>query len=152
VHLARVAAPACALLVLGSLLAGCGEKSEPSAAELRAEHSRIAKEQRFDITGDWRGELKQQGLQPFTVEATIDSLQSSQGNVVRYSGIDCSGHWSFQRRDGEAYVFEERTDRGEGGQCKGSGTVTLTPVGDDRLDYEFRGDGVTSRGTLARRR
>jgi hypothetical protein len=41
-------------------------------------------------------------------------------------------------------------DRGAGGNCKGVGTVTLTPTPADRLDYAFTGGGVESRGVLSR--
>jgi hypothetical protein len=104
---------------------------------------------RFKIRGDWRGRLHQQGLAPFTVEATIRSPQKARENTVHYTGIDCSGHWSFLGINGKTYRFREVIDRGEGGTCKGAGTVTLTLHGDEAR-YAFRGGGVVSRGVLHR--
>ena len=47
--------------------------------------------------------------------------------------------------------FREVIDRGQGGKCKGKGTVAVEPTQSGRLTYEFRGGGVVSRGTLTRR-
>jgi hypothetical protein len=90
-------------------------------------------------------------LRPFEVEATIGSLEEPKQNTVTYGGIECSGTWTFEGREGGAFVFREVIDRGEGGECKGAGTVTLTPVARDELDYVFRGGGVESEGLLERR-
>jgi hypothetical protein len=103
------------------------------------------------LPGQWKGRLHQQGLEPFTVTATIASPTGSAGNEVHYTGIDCSGRWSFLGSRGSEHRFREVIDRGRGGKCKGVGTVTLTTTAAaDRLGYEFRGGGVTSRGTLRR--
>jgi hypothetical protein len=104
---------------------------------------------RFEIRGDWRGRLHQQGLPPFTLEATIRSPQKARENTAHYTGIDCSGHWSFLGINGKTYRFREVIDRGKGGTCKGVGTVTLTLHGDEAR-YVFRGGGVVSRGVLHR--
>jgi hypothetical protein len=105
----------------------------------------------FEITGRWEGELRQRGLRPFRVEATIRSTEpSGRRNTVRYSGIDCAGRWSYLGREGATFRFRETIEGGRGRDCKGVGTVSLTPVAGDRLAYEFEGGGVTSRGTLAR--
>lgn len=104
---------------------------------------------RFEIRGDWRGRLHQRGLAPFTVEATIRSPEKARENTVHYTGIDCSGHWTFLSRNGKTYRFREVIDSGEGDTCKGVGTVTLTDRGDE-LRYVFRGGGVVSRGVLHR--
>jgi hypothetical protein len=141
-----LALAAAALLAAG--LAACGEKEEPSAAELRASSSEEQFAEKLPIVGDWRGELRQKGLKPFTVTAKISGSEGP--NTVHYSGIDCSGRWTYQGRAGDEYVFGERIDAGQGGECKGSGTVTLVLVADDRLSYEFQGGGVESQGTLQR--
>jgi hypothetical protein len=70
--------------------------------------------------------------------------------TVHYTDIDCGGNWTYLGRDGSAYRFREVIDRGAGGECKGAGVVTLTPVADDRLAYVFRGGGIESRGPLSR--
>jgi hypothetical protein len=139
---------ACALAM--PLAAGCGEKDEPSLSELDQQASQMGQGGGFEIEGQWRGELQQKGLKPFQVDATIGNLDEPKQNTVHYTGIDCSGNWTYEGRDGDAYTFREVIDRGEGGDCKGVGTVTLTPAGDERLDYVFRGGGIESRGVLSR--
>jgi hypothetical protein len=85
------------------------------------------------------------------VTATIGSLDDPKLNTVDYRGIDCEGGWTYLRKEGEAFVFREVIDPGEvNGECKGRGIVTLTPTEDGRLDYVFKGGGVTSRGVLVR--
>jgi hypothetical protein len=136
--LACISALACALAI-----AACGEREEP-------EITPTTPEAEFEITGDWRGELTQQGTKPFTVRATIASLERFKDNVVTYGGLDCTGTWEYLGPSETAYRFREVIDRGRSAKCKGTGTVTLTPLADDRLDYEFRGGGVVSKGDLQR--
>jgi len=128
IHLAAVLALCTAILSVGS---GCGDDD-------------------FEIRGEWRGELHQQGLAPFHVEATIESLRKSRRNTVHYTEIDCSGNWTFLDRRKGTYRFREVIDRGATATCKSVGTVTLTPRGEDRLSYRFQGGGVVSRGVLSR--
>jgi hypothetical protein len=89
-------------------------------------------------------------MKPFRVSATIRSLENERRNPVSYTGIDCGGNWTFEGLQGDTYRFREVIDRGAGGTCKGAGTVSLTPTPDDRLEYEFVGGGVESRGILSR--
>ncbi len=134
------------LIVLAIALAACGERDEPAIT------ATTTAEPQFEITGEWEGRLTQKGLKPFTVRATIDSLERSKQNVVRYGApIACSGTWDYLGASATAYRFTELIDRGEGGKCKGTGTVSLVPLTDDRLEYEFNGGAVTSRGVLTRR-
>jgi hypothetical protein len=140
-----LAALAAALLAL----AGCGEKEEPVLSELPPPPDPA---QEFEILGEWKGQLRQKGLKPFGVEARIASLEQSKRNVVRYGGeIACSGTWEFLGKRQTAFRFREVIDSGRGGKCKGTGTVTLTPFDADGVDYEFRGGGIESAGTLSRR-
>jgi hypothetical protein len=133
------AAAAVALVVF----AGCGGSASESPKTSTGEASVIA--------GSWKGRLHQKGLAPFTVTATIASPTGSSGNEVHYTGIDCSGRWSYLSAKGSTYRFREVIERGHGGKCKGVGVVTLTTgSSNDRLGYEFRGGGVVSRGTLHR--
>lgn len=144
-----ICAAVTAIFALG--LAGCGEKSEPTATELNEEAALQSEDELapdFPIAGDWEGELRQKGLKPFTATATIVGPDGP--NTVHYTGIDCSGRWTFEGQAGDDYTFNERIQRGQGGRCKGAGTVTLRPEGDDAMGYEFRGGGVESRGTLER--
>jgi hypothetical protein len=135
-----------AVLLAAALLGGCGEKDEPSASELATTSASQQTEEDFEIAGDWRGELRQKGVKPFVVTAEIAGPEGP--NSVHYTGIDCSGKWTFEGRYGNDYSFHERIDRGKGGECKGSGTVTLRDEGRDELGYEFRGGGIESQGTL----
>jgi hypothetical protein len=128
---------------LGLGAAGCGGSDEAGTSATPASQDALA--------GHWRAKLHQQGLPPFTVTATIASPAGSSGNEVHYTGIDCSGHWTYLSAAGSSYRFREVIDRGNGGKCKGVGVVTLTTQSSaDRLGYEFRGGGVVSRGTLRR--
>jgi hypothetical protein len=103
------------------------------------------------LVGDWTGRLHQEGIPPFGMAATIASPTGSAGNEVHYTGIDCSGTWSSLGSSGSTHRFREVIDRGESAKCKGVGVVTLTTTfSRDRLSYEFRGGGVTSRGMLRR--
>jgi hypothetical protein len=139
--------PIALLAALAALaLAACGEKEEPSAKELAQATEDEQAEEEFAIVGDWRGQLQQKGLKPFVVTARISGPEGP--NTVHYTGIDCSGNWTYEGRAGNAYSFNERIDRGDGGDCKGSGTVTLSVESANELGYEFRGGGVESRGTL----
>jgi hypothetical protein len=133
----------CTALALCLGLTACGERSEP-------EITSTTTEAQFEITGSWRGELHQAGMKPFPVQATIASLERFKGNTVHYGGIDCSGTWEYLGANESAYRFHEQIDRGQSAKCKGSGTVSLTPLTDDSVDYEFRGAGVVSRGQLQR--
>ncbi len=142
-------APMLPRIVLGTLLAvaiaSCGDDaSEDSAAPSGGEKTT------FELTGRWRGQLEQQGLAPFTVTATIRSLDGEAPNTVSYSEIDCSGTWRYLGRRKGSFRFHEVIDRGRGEVCKGAGTVTLTPADSDRLGYVFEGGGVESRGVLSR--
>lgn len=124
------------------VLTACGERSEPTISS--------TPEPQFEITGGWRGELTQQGVKPFPVQARIASLERFDDNTVHYGGLDCSGTWEYLGASETAYRFREQIGKGESAKCKGTGTVSLTPVSDDSVDYEFRGGGVVSRGVLDR--
>jgi hypothetical protein len=139
---------AAAALLAAALLAGCGEKEESivESTPRTTENDVLA-----DIVGSWEGELQQKGLKPFTVEASIRSPKDRRVSRVHYTGIDCSGTWTLERVREMTVYFLESIDRGQGGECKGTGTVQITPApGEERLAYEFRGGGVESRGTLHR--
>jgi hypothetical protein len=146
-----------AVLATALSLAACGERSEPELAS-------TTPAPQFEITGRWRGELRQQGEKPFPVQATIASLERFKQNTVHYAGnqapqqrrgsatprIDCSGTWEYLGASETAYRFHEVIDRGQSRRCKGSGTVTLTPLTDNSVAYEFQGGGVASQGDLQR--
>ena len=140
--------PRClAVLVIVSavcLLAGCGQgRSEPRGSDAR-------RNARF-LIGHWSGDLRQAGLPAFRVRVDIRSVAPSADNTVSYSGIDCSGRWTYLGAQDGRYRFREVIDRGRGGECKGVGEVTLRRLRGGRLAYTFRGGGVESRGTLVRR-
>jgi hypothetical protein len=136
----RVAHPVAILAtaaIATSTAVGCGGSDDSDASG-------------FQITGAWSGELHQQGLSPFEVKATIADLEDPAKNTVHYGGIDCGGNWTFLGQRSEVYRFREEINRGAGGNCKGTGIVTLTARGDDTLAYVFRGGGIESEGTLKR--
>jgi hypothetical protein len=136
-------------------LAACGEREEP-------EITPTTTEPQFQITGRWHGELRQAGMKPFTVQARIASLERFKDNTVHYTQapqqrrgsatprIDCSGTWEYLGSSETAYRFAEVIDSGRGAKCKRTGTVSLTPLAEDRVGYEFRGRGVVSHGELER--
>jgi hypothetical protein len=137
------------MVALGAaLLAGCGDDDGEEEATTGPDVA--AAEQDYDITGDWSGELRQTGLDPFRVSVSIGSLKDPEQNTVSYTGIDCSGNWTYEGRQGAAFVFREVIDSGDGSDCRGVGTVSLTPFSPEGVDYEFRGGGVESFGVLRR--
>ncbi len=142
IRLRRVIPLGLAVLAVGGA-AACGEKSEEAATNPPEPPG-------FEIEGAWSGELHQKGLHPFEVDAEIGSLDNPKQNTVRYTGIDCSGNWTFLGHEDAKYRFHELIDRGKGGECRDAGTVTLTPITDEKLDYEFRGGGIESTGLLSR--
>ncbi len=137
------------------VVAGCGGGSEESTTagvlSIKTPPTRgIAA-----IAGNWRGRLHQKGFAPFTVTVTIASARDPSKNRVHYTGIDCSGHWTYLGRPNAivtspTYRFREVIDSGAGKACKGVGIVSLSDQGQPpgRLRYEFRGGGVVSRGLL----
>jgi hypothetical protein len=142
----RLATPL-ALAIAALALPACGEKDEP---EVTGPDPVAQQPTGFDIVGTWEGRLRQKGLKPFRVTATIRSLENERRNSVHYTGIDCGGTWTFEGLEAETYRFREVIDRGAGGTCKGVGTVSLTPTPTERLAYRFAGGGVESRGVLSR--
>ena len=131
-----------ALGVCVALLAGCGG-GDSSGTEDAA----------LPIAGDWTGTLEQKGLAPFRIAVQIEA--SGTGRVA-YTGIECGGVWDIHDILSSLppqYEITERINQGAGGECKGSGAVSLQPESsshDSRLRYEFTGGGVTSRGLLHR--
>ena len=143
----RTASILVALLAAALLAsAGCGEDSGNEDGGKAGKTATAG----FDITGGWSGTLHQLGLGSFEVSAEIGSLSSASENNVGYTVIDCSGTWSYEETSDDSFVFKEVIDAGEGDKCKGTGTVTLSPEGPNKLDYSFSGGGVESRGELVR--
>ena len=130
-------------------LSGC-EKEEPAVEAPQAGPGTTENEILADITGEWRGELRQPGLKPFAVRALIRHPEDPRESLVRYGGIDCSGTWTVIDVRDRTVRFRETIDSGQGGKCKGTGTVEITAIDEERLDYVFRGGGVKSAGVLHR--
>jgi hypothetical protein len=110
------------------------------------------------IAGGWHGKLHQEGLAPFAV--AVDIGAGGTGRVA-YTGIECGGKWTLRETQPSSpprYIFTEVITEGSGGSCKGAGIVTLSPIqrhspngpAYTRINYEFTGGGVTSRGLLHR--
>jgi hypothetical protein len=141
------------LLAIGALLiGGCG--SDASSSDVTALGAGITRQ----ISGRWTGELRQKGLEPFKIAVDIGS--DGQGQVA-YTGIECGGEWTLNEVQPSApplYSFTEEIEEGSGGECKGTGTVSLSPIQGhipnqpaySQLSYSFTGGGVTSRGLLHR--
>jgi hypothetical protein len=149
VLIARLAA----LATLAALLAGCGEKSEPDLSDVppppQPKPATPPQGLPQAVTGDWQGTLDQKGIKPFPIRVTIASATDPKKNPVHYGGqIDCSGIWTYLDAEGPQVRFRERIDSGAGGDCKGTGTVTLQPR-NDKLDYRFAGGGISSTGVLS---
>jgi hypothetical protein len=140
------------LAISAPLIAGCD--SDEDAGDLTTPGEGVTRQ----ISGRWIGKLHQKGLPPFRIAADIGS--DSMGRVA-YTGIECAGSWEL---DGVSeslppqYAFTETIEEGAGGSCKGTGTVSLSPIQDDapnspaysQMTYTFTGGGVTSSGTLRR--
>jgi hypothetical protein len=141
------------LCAIGALLAGgCGNAGESS--DVTSPGEGITRQ----IAGRWTGELRQEGLKPFEVAVDIGS---DGGGLVAYTGIDCGGEWTLEEvrpSTPPRYRFTEKITKGVGGNCKGTGTVSLAPIQGhapnrpayNRLNYSFTGGGVTSLGLLHR--
>jgi hypothetical protein len=110
------------------------------------------------ISGNWTGTLHEEGLPPF--EIAVDIGADSTGEVA-YTGIECGGGWTLdgvQTSIPPHYTFTEQINEGAGGTCKGTGTVSVSPIQSyspnepayNRLNYRFSGGGVTSAGLLHR--
>jgi hypothetical protein len=144
-------------VALALVAAGCGEKSEPDLSQIPAPPQPQPPNPPAGlpsaVKGQWQGTLRQQGVHPFAIGVRIASATDPSRNVVNYGGeIDCSGTWSYLSADGADVRFREVIDRGRGGKCKGTGTVTVRPLDQGaKLRYEFRGGGVVSQGVLSRR-
>ena len=143
------------LLALSApLIAGCG--SGQSAGEEAG--ISVGEGVTRQISGRWTGTLHQEGLKPFEIGVDIGADSTAK---VAYTGIECGGDWSLDQAQPATpprYVFTEQINQGAGGNCKGRGTVTLSPIQGhspnapayNRLNYQFTGGGVTSRGLLRR--
>ena len=92
-------APIAALLALALVLSACGEREEAAIEPADASTQ-------FEIRGEWRGPLTQEGEKPFSVRAAIVSLERFKANEVSYTGIDCSGTWEYLGASETAYRFQ----------------------------------------------
>jgi hypothetical protein len=126
---------------------GCGGDSETSDSAT-TQASTVEQPRPVFPAGRWEGRLAQRGLKPFQVRVVIRSPSRAADNRVSYTGINCGGNWAYLGRSGPDIRFREVINRGRGGNCKGTGVVTLRYVAADRLRYEFRGGSVSSSGFL----
>jgi hypothetical protein len=142
------------LFALAALLIGGCTEDEGTGGTTLSDVDGITRQ----IAGRWRGTLHQQGLRPF--EAAVDIGAAGRGRVA-YAGIRCGGDWTLdgvQPGTPPGYLFTEEITEGVGGSCKGTGTVTLSPIQSQApngpaynfLNYTFTGGGVSSRGRLRR--
>ena len=151
--------PALALVAVAAIaVSACGEKEEPDLSQLppppQPQAPNPPKGLPQAVVGQWQGTLRQKGVKPFPIGVRIVSATEPQQNVVHYGGqIDCSGNWRYLDAEGPEVRFRELIDRGAGGDCKGTGNVTVAPLdgASPRLRYEFVGGGVESQGVLSKR-
>jgi hypothetical protein len=141
-------------LVLGILiLSGCGH-GEPGDGTSINNAEGVTR----NIAGSWIATLHQEGLPPFQIGVTIAANGRAR---VAYTGIRCGGDWNLDQAVPSIpprYVFTETITEGAGGDCKGTGTVSLSPIqrhspnepAYTRLNYRFTGGGVSSLGLLRR--
>ena len=146
------------LAVLLIAIAGCGsvnDAGEPGGGNTDTQ-SAAARQ----ISGNWRGTLHEAGLAPFEIAVDISAGNTAQ---VAYTGIKCGGEWSLDQVQAPSpshfvYVFTERINQGAGGNCKGTGRVSVSPKqrqipnepAYQRMTYRFSGGGVTSVGFIHR--
>jgi len=143
-----------ALFALPFAAAGCGGGAD--AGEPGASGSEIGLTRQ--ISGRWTGTLHQDGLRPFRIAVDLGADSAAE---VAYTGIQCGGGWKLDGVETSVpprYLFTEQISEGAGDACKGTGTVSLSPIQSqapnepayNRLDYRFTGGGVTSSGLLHR--
>jgi hypothetical protein len=140
-----------ALAVCVALVAGCGGGDDDAGPA-----------QKSDLEGNWGGRLNQNGLPSFEIAVRFHAGSDTR---VAYAGIECGGTWTGEGEllsNPPIYLFNEEIDSGAGGECKGSGHVSLDPDKPCRgskaedcryytnLEYRFDGGGVTSKGILTR--
>ena len=152
----KLGASLAALIALSVPLAACGDSDDETTTEAQSYSiSSISGDGAVPpgavkhLIGNWGGELHQQGLDPFRVDVVIAHFDDSAPNHVHYTGINCSGNWTYLGLDDRTYRFREVINAGAGGNCKGVGIVRVTPSG-EKLDYVFQGGGVESTGVLHR--
>ena len=126
--------------------------SVPDPAPSRSATAERTHQEPKVLLGYWAGQIRQAHVSPFWLTVRIASLEDPRQNVYSYTGIGCSGIWRFLGQDGPKFRLREINIGAGGPMCKNLGTVTLLPVGDDVLHFRYRGDGVTSHGTLTRQR
>jgi hypothetical protein len=142
------------VLALGIVvLSGCGSGDSGDGTSINN-----AEGVTRNIAGSWTAKLHQQGMEPFQIGVTIAANGEAR---VAYTGIRCGGDWSLDHAEPSTpprYLFTETITEGAGGRCKGTGTVSLSPIqrhspnepAYTRLNYRFTGGGVTSLGLLRR--
>jgi hypothetical protein len=142
------------IFALVLLMAGCGGVNDTGEPGVTGAELGLTRQ----ISGNWTGKLHQKGQPPFKIAVDIGADSTAQ---VAYSGIECGGGWTLdgvQTSVPPRYLFTEEIKKGAGGTCKGTGTVSISPIQGNspsepaynQLSYEFSGGGVTSRGLLHR--
>jgi len=108
----------------------------------------------IDIEGTWRAETVDQDppVAPYGLEVTF----TPSGADIRYFGgdLECSGVWLLSE-DGDRLVGTEQVTTFDVGSCVETGTVTLTRIDEDTIDFhwdgECSGDPCTADADLIRR-
>ena len=127
-----------ALLVLAASLLGAG-----SAAAQNSPSSTIAR----SFQGSWKGEGSQSDGGEWTIALTLaDGRRGTVVGTITYPSLACGGDLVLRDADrGHVEVLERITF----GDCLDNGVIIFSPSGGG-LDFDWRGEGVTARGKLAR--
>ena len=102
--------------------------------------------------GTWNGEGTQTDPPgEWTIEAVIVGGPAQQVGTIRYPSLECGG--VLVLRSVGANWLEVGEDITYG-PCEDDGIITLTPMADGRMRYEWRkeGIGMAAEGTLTRSR
>jgi hypothetical protein len=104
----------------------------------------------MQFIGTWNG-TGTQSDQPgeWTIQATIIGGPAEQVGTISYPSLECGGVLLLRSAGANWLEVDEDITYGE---CEDDGTITLTPMSDGRLRYEWRKEavGVTAQGTLTR--
>jgi hypothetical protein len=104
----------------------------------------------MQFIGTWNG-TGTQSDQPgeWTIQATIVGGPAEQVGTISYPSLECGGVLLLRSAGANWLEVDEDITYGP---CEDDGTITLTPMSDGRLRYEWRKEetGVTAEGTLTR--
>jgi hypothetical protein len=84
-----------ACVAVAALVAAAGCGGDDGATTASQDQSPVA--------GSWRGTLHQAGLRPFKGARDGPLSRRKRRNRVHYTGIECSGRWTYLGTEGSSY-------------------------------------------------